>query len=97
MSLGRRAAVIICGLLRAGCRSGGLSGGSWVLRWVRGPSSARSALSGGVWFALLGGGVAALWPGASLVCRVFLSGSSLESEKSATYCSLVFGVGLSSL
>ena len=62
-----------------------------------GPGFAHSDLSGGVWFALPGGVVAALWPGASLVSRVFLSESSLESEKSATYCYLVFGVGLSSL
>ena len=95
MSLGRRADVVISWLLRAGCHSGELSG--WVLRWLRGPGSAHSALSGGVWFAQLGGAVAALWPGASLVCRVFPSESSLENEKSATYCSLVFGVGLSSL
>ena len=48
------------------------------------------------WLARLGGGVAALWSGASLVCRVFL-GSSLKTERSATYCSLVFRVGLGEL
>ena len=42
---------------------------------VRGPGSARLALSGGVWFALLGGGVVALRPGASLVCELFPLGS----------------------
>lgn len=55
--------------------------------------SARSALSGGGWFALLRGGLAALWPGESLVCGVFPLGSALEIEQSATYCSLVFRVG----
>ena len=58
MSLGRRATVIISGLLQAGCSSGEFSGP--VLRWLRGPGSTHSALSGGEWFALLGGGVAAL-------------------------------------
>ena len=74
---------------------GGLSW--WVLQWLWGPGSAHSAFSGGVCFALLSAGVAALWPRASLVCRVFLSESSFENEKSATYCSLVVGVGFSSL
>ena len=49
MSFGREAAVFIAGLLRAGCRSGELFGGSWDLRWQRpllGPGSAHSALSG---------------------------------------------------
>ena len=36
-----------------------------------GPGSAHLARWGGVWSAVLGGGVAALWPGASLVCGVF--------------------------
>ena len=42
---------------------------------LQGPGSthsAHSALSGSIWPVLLGGGVVALWPGASLVYRVFL-------------------------
>ena len=74
----------------------GWSGILWWLWPLRGPGSARRALLGGVRFARLGGGVAALWSGASLVCRVFL-GSSLKTERSATYCSLVFRVGLGEL
>ena len=65
-------------------------------RPLRGTGSARWALLGGVRFARLGGGVAALWSGASLVCGVFL-GSSLKTERSATYCSLVFRMGLGEL
>ena len=55
----------------------------------------QTALPGDVWFALLGDGVAAVWPRASLVCGVFPLGSSLETKQSLTYCSLVFRVGLS--
>ena len=64
--LGRGSAVFIAGLLRAGRRSGELSG--WILgpvvaaASVWGLGAAHSALSGGVWFARLGGGVSALWP-----------------------------------
>ena len=38
------------------------------------PGCAHTALSGSVWFAVLGGAIMALWLGASLVCRVFLQG-----------------------
>ena len=43
----------------------------WWLWPLRGPGSSHWALLGGVGFALLGGGVAALPSGASLVCKVF--------------------------
>ena len=53
---------------------GGLAG--WgqapaVADGLWGPGSTHSALWGGLWSAVLGGGVAALWPGASFVCGVF--------------------------
>ena len=60
-----------CGL---GVARGSFLGWSGILWWLwplRGPGSAHWALLGGVGFALLGGGVAALRSGASLVCRVF--------------------------
>ena len=74
MPLSRGAAVFIAGLLRAGCRSGELSGSvrdPVVAVASVGPGSAYWALLGGVGFALHAAGVAALRSGASLVCRVF--------------------------
>ena len=49
----------------------GWSGVLWWLWLLRGPGFAHWALLGGVWSVLLGGGVAALWSRASLVCRAF--------------------------
>ena len=50
----------------------GWSGILWWLWPLWGPGSARRALFGGVRFARLGGGVAVMWSGASLIFQGFL-------------------------
>lgn len=100
MPLGRGAAVFIAGLLRAGCRSGELSG--WVLGPVVAVASAGSGLRSLGSFGRCLVCAARRWGGGSVAWGIFglqgfPLGSSLETEQSATYCSLVFRVGLSEL
>ena len=100
MALGRGAAIFIAGLLLAGCRSGELSG------LVRGPvvavASAGSGLRSLGSFGRCLVCAARRWGGGSVVWGIFglqsfPLGSSLKTEQSATYCSLVFRVGLGEL
>ena len=101
MPLGRGAAVFIAGLLRAGCRSGGgLSGLVWDP--VVAVASAGSGLRLLSSFGRCRVCAARRWGGGSAVLGIFglqgfPLGSSLKTERSATYCSLVFRVGLGEL
>ena len=100
MALGRGAAIFIAGLLLAGCRSGELSG------LVQGPVVAVASAGSGLrslgsfgWCLVC---AARWWGGGSVVWGIFglqgfPLGSSLKTEQSVTYCSLVFRVGLGEL